>query len=193
MTPISPSTFAVYIFPIPAMELISTSQSVTLFHRRQAGAEEETVATLEPRSEHIFSIAQLLDSEHHFVRDGGNEYPIEQAIDGLIMQQVISSANDLGINLPDHLVHDSAAGQAGGAASAGRQQVTRAQITSGASDGERGSGQPFPFVPVPPSRPTPPQPSPDAQHQAPTPRAPASRTASPSAGKKEGRGASDNK
>lgn len=159
MASVSPSTFAVYIFPIPAIELVTTSRAVTLIHRsNEENAEERTVAEIAARSQHVFSISQLLDSEHLFVRDEGSEYPVEETIDGLVLQQVLNSAADLGIQLPEHLVNDDdSAPPADGpvveadaaAATAARRQVTRGHITSGPSDeaaAPAGRGLPFPFL-----------------------------------------------
>lgn len=164
MASMSPSTFAVYIFPIPAIELVTTSRPVTLIHRREENGEEQTVAQIAARSQHIFSIAELLDSEHLIVRDSGHDYPVDQTIDGLILQQVLNSAADLGIQLPEHLANDDESGSSGrssssnGSASeeddaagsaARRPVVTRGQITSGQSEDattSTGRGLPFPFL-----------------------------------------------
>ena len=151
MAPISPTTFAVYIFPIPAIEMMSTQRTVTLIHRRE-GQPDDTVATIGPQQRHVFSVAQLMGSEDYVVRDNGIDYPVEHTFALLILEQVIANAEDMGITLdPDE------APAAGPGAGRGRGSIPRSgrgfafsgQITSGSSSPAegpaRGRGMPFPL------------------------------------------------
>lgn len=65
MSPISPTTFAcVYLFPIPAIEMVCTRRAVTVVHVSE-GQPDEVVATIEPQHYRAAAYA------HSFVRKRG--------------------------------------------------------------------------------------------------------------------------